>query len=107
MIGKTLGRYSVEATPVTDRLNHLPVTRAHIRSTIIVGLGLFFDLFDVFLAGVLSTVLTASFGLNQQVLPVVLGSSFLGMFFGAAFMGGFADRYGRRPAFLINLGIYS
>src|SRR5206468_9914479 len=68
MIGKTLGRYSVEATPVTDRLNHLPVTRAHIRATVIVGLGLFFDLFDVFLAGVLSTVLTASFGLIERVL---------------------------------------
>src|SRR5436309_2584411 len=41
--------------------NTMPVTRAHIRATVIVGLGLFFDLFDVFLAGVLSTVLTASF----------------------------------------------
>src|SRR5436189_6345993 len=67
MIGKTLGRYSVEATPVTDRLNHLPVTRAHIRATVIVGLGLFFDLFDVFLAGVLSTVLTASYGFNRII----------------------------------------
>src|SRR5437867_11734192 len=107
MIGKTLGRYSVEATPVTDRLNHLPVTRAHIRATVIVGLGLFFDLFDVFLAGVLSTVLSASFGLSERVLPAVLGSSFLGMFIGSTFMGGIADRFGRRPAFLVNLGMYS
>src|SRR2546428_12258307 len=106
MIGKRLGRYSVGATPVTDRPNHLPVTRAHIRATVIVGLGLFFDLFDVFLAGVLSTVLTASFGLSSQVLPLVLGSSFLGMFFGSTFMGVIADRYGRRPSFLESLGIY-
>jgi len=92
---------------VADRLNRLPVTRLHIRATVIVGLGLFFDLFDVFLAGVLSTVLTASFGLSERVLPAVLGSSFLGMFIGATFMGGIADRFGRRPAFLVNLGIYS
>lgn len=92
---------------IASQLNLLPVTRAHWRTTVIVGLGLFFDLFDVFLAGILSTVLTASFGLSQQVLPLVLGSSFLGMFIGAASMGGIADRYGRRPAFLINLGIYS
>lgn len=92
---------------IASQLNLLPVTRAHWRTTVIVGLGLFFDLFDVFLAGVLSTVLTASFGLSQQVLPLVLGSSFFGMFIGAASMGGIADRYGRRPAFLINLGIYS
>src|SRR5262249_1110029 len=107
MIGKILGRYSVEATPVTDRLNHLPVARAHIRATVIVGLGVFVGLFDVFLAGVLSTVLTAPFGMSDRVLPVVLGSSFLGMFIGATLMGGIADRFGRRPAFLVNLGIYS
>ena len=97
----------MEVLTVADRLNRLPVTRAHVRATVIVGLGLFFDLFDVFLAGVLSTVLTASFGLSEQVLPSVLGSSFLGMFIGATFMGGIADRFGRRPAFLVNLGIYS
>jgi len=97
----------MENVTIASQLNLLPVTRAHWRITIIVGLGLFFDLFDVFLAGVLSTVLTASFGLSQQLLPLVLGSSFLGMFMGAASMGGIADRHGRRPAFLINLGIYS
>ena len=43
---------------------------------------------------------TKSFGLTQTMLPVVLGSSFLGMFFGAVFMGVIADRIGRRPAFL-------
>lgn len=81
--------------------------RGHWRITIVVGLGLFFDLFDVFLAGVLATVLTKSFGLSQAVLPAVLGSSFLGMFAGAMTMGVVADRFGRRPAFLLNLGIYS
>ena len=88
-------------------LNHLPVTREHLRVTVIVGLGLFFDFFDVFLAGVIGTVLTTSFSLSPTLLPIVLGSSFLGMFFGATCMGAIADRVGRRPAYLINLGIYS
>ncbi|HEV3332087.1 MAG TPA: MFS transporter [Bryobacteraceae bacterium] len=88
-------------------LNRLPVTRAHIRVTVIIGLGLFFDFFDVFLAGVIGTVLTTFFQMSQTLLPAVLGSSFLGMFFGATCMGTIADRAGRRPAFLINLGIYS
>jgi MFS transporter, putative metabolite:H+ symporter len=79
----------------------------HWRVTVVVGLGLFFDVFDVFLAGTLATVLVRSFGLGQDALPVVLGSSFLGMFFGAMFMGSVADRLGRRPAFLINLAVYS
>ena len=93
--------------PIAELLDAAPVTRRHWRITLIVGLGLFFDIFDVFLAGVLGTVLTKSFGLGQTTLPAVLGSSFLGMFFGALFMGAVADRIGRRPAFLINLATYS
>lgn len=92
---------------VADLLDSAPLTPAHWRLTIVIGLGLFFDLFDVFLAGVLSTVLTKSFGFSPATLPIVLGSSFLGMFVGAMFMGAVADRIGRRPAFLINLSIYS
>ena len=93
--------------PVSELLDAAPVTRRHWRITLVIGLGLFFDIFDVFLAGVLSTVLTKSFGLSQATLPLVLGSSFFGMFFGALFMGAIADRIGRRHAFLLNLGIYS
>src|SRR4051812_44027383 len=89
------------------RLDGLPLTRTHIRLIVIVGLGLFFDLFDVFLAGVISTVLTGSFGIDRATLPYVIGSSFIGMFFGATFMGAVADRYGRRRAYLVNLAIYS
>jgi putative MFS transporter len=93
--------------PVAELLDAAPLTVRHWRITLVIGLGLFFDIFDVFLAGTLGTVLTKSFGLSQATLPFVLGSSFLGMFFGAIFMGVVADRIGRRPAFLVNLGIYS
>ena len=90
-----------------DALDHAPLTRAHWRLTIVVGLGLFFDVFDVFLAGVLGTVLVKSFRVTPAQLPAVLGSSFLGMFVGSTVIGSIADRVGRRPAFLFNLGVYS
>ena len=96
-----------QAENIGALLDAAPVSRRQRRILFVIGLGLFFDLFDVFLAGVLGTVLTRSFGLRQATLPVVLGSSFLGMFFGAMFMGLLADRIGRRPAFLLNLGVYS
>ena len=89
------------------RLNRLPPTQTHRTATIIAGIGSFFDLFDIFLAGVLGTVLTQEFHLSRTVLPAVIGSSFVGMFFGATLLGRFADRAGRRTAFLLNLGIYS
>jgi putative MFS transporter len=76
-------------------------------ATVIAGIGSFFDLFDIFLAGVLGTVLTEEFHLSGLALPAVLGSGFVGMFVGATVLGRFADRFGRRTAFLLNLGVYS
>jgi putative MFS transporter len=92
---------------VAARLNRLPPTRTHRHATIIAGIGSFFDLFDIFLAGVLGTVLTQQFQLDRVSLPAALGSAFVGMFIGATVLGRFADRFGRRTAFLLNLGIYS
>jgi putative MFS transporter len=92
---------------VAARLNRLPPIRTHRRATIIAGIGTFFDLFDIFLAGVLGTVLTQQFQLDRLALPAALGSAFVGMFIGATLLGRFADRFGRRTAFLLNLSIYS
>jgi MFS transporter, putative metabolite:H+ symporter len=92
---------------IAARLNRLPITRTHRVVVAIAGIGTFFDLFDIFLAGVLGTVLTDRFHLSRVALPAVLGSGFLGMFIGALALGWFADRVGRRRAFLVNLGIYS
>jgi len=92
---------------IAARLNRLPPTRTHTNATVIAGIGSFFDLFDIFLAGVLGTVLTQQFGLDRLSLPAALSSAFVGMFVGATLFGRFADRVGRRPAFLLNLAIYS
>ena len=92
---------------IAARLNRLPPTRIHRHATVIAGIGSFFDLFDIFLAGVLATVLTQQFQLSRAALPPIIGSSFVGMFFGATLLGRYADRAGRRTAFLLNLGIYS
>ena len=92
---------------IAARLNQLPIVRTHRVATAIVGIGAFFDLFDIFLAGVIGTVLTKQFRLSPVQLQSVLASGFLGMFVGAVLFGAFADQFGRRTAFLINLGIYS
>ncbi|RJQ75799.1 MFS transporter [Pseudonocardiaceae bacterium YIM PH 21723] len=94
-------------TTIADRLDRLPVTRTHRRATVIVGLGLFFELYEVFLAGTISSVLVTEFKLSKSALPPLLASTFLGMFVGAVVLGRFADRFGRRNAFLVNLGLFS
>jgi len=92
---------------IAARMDRLPITRSHRRATIAVGLGMFFDIYEVFLAGVLSGVLTTEFHLTKAALAPVLASTFIGMFLGALVLGRAADRYGRRGAFLLNLALYS
>jgi putative MFS transporter len=92
---------------VAARMDRLPITRTHRRATLAVGLGMFFDIYEVFLAGVLSGVLTSEFHLTKAALAPVLGSTFIGMFLGALVLGRAADRFGRRGAFLLNLALYS
>ena len=98
---------AIRQVSVAARLNRLPITRFHRVATIVIGVGTFFDLFDIFLAGVLATVLTQEFGLTRLSLPAVIASSFLGMFVGSVALGSIADRFGRRRAFLWTLAIYS
>jgi MFS transporter, putative metabolite:H+ symporter len=92
---------------VAERIDRLPVTRTQRRATVIVGLGLFFELYELFLTGVLSSVLVGEFGLTKAELALVLASTFIGMFVGALILGALADRLGRRGAFLLNLAVYS
>ncbi len=88
-------------------MNRLPITRSHRLATVAVGLGLFFDIYEIFLAGTLANVLVAQFHLDKAILPAVLASTFVGMFVGAILLGRLADRIGRRRAFLVSLGVYS
>lgn len=85
----------------------MPVGSVHRKIVVAVGLGLFFEIYEIFLASTISTALRREFGVGDAVLKLVLASSFLGMFAGAAFFGGLADRMGRRRAFLIGLGWFA
>src|SRR4051794_34468513 len=73
---------------VAARLHRLPVTRKHLAVVVIVGVGMFFDLYEVFLAGTPSTVLKTQFHVGPDDLKVVLASAFVG----AVLLSRLADR---------------
>ncbi|MHC5907929.1 MFS transporter [Streptomyces sp. S6] len=92
---------------VGERLDRLPVLASHHRLSGVIGVGLLFDMYENNLSGVLSKVLQADFALTSTSLKLVLASAFIGQFLGAVVLGRFADRFGRRRAFLVNLALYS
>ncbi|WP_072802725.1 MFS transporter [Rhodococcoides yunnanense] len=93
-------------TFIGARLERLPVGRWHHKLALVVGLGVFYELFEVFMGGVLAAVLTPIWGLSTVEKSVLIGSVFLGMFVGTNVLGRLGDRYGRRRMFFVNLGIY-
>ena len=88
-------------------LEGLPVTRWHWRLVVFVGLGSFFDLYEVFLGGVLAPVLATEFRLGTIGKAMVIAAGFAGMFVGANVLSVVADRLGRRRVFILNLLVYS
>ena len=88
-------------------LDHLPVGPGHQRVVIAVGLGLFFEVYEIFLSSTIASALKTQYGLGGAALQLLLASSFLGMFIGAAAFSRMADRIGRRRALLFNLVWFS
>jgi putative MFS transporter len=97
-------RGSVTAASI---LEQLPMSRWHWRLVVLAGLGTFFDLYEVFLGGVLAPVLAVEFHLGTSGKALVIAAGFAGMFVGANVLSMAADRLGRRRIFIVNLLIYS
>jgi len=88
------------------RLDRLPLSAFHRRIMRLIGLGMFFDGFDIYLgAAVLGATLRSGFSTLGENAAFV-SSTFLGMMFGSALTGFLGDRYGRRFTYQANLAVF-
>lgn len=95
------------ATDIGSRLDRLPVGPVHRKVVVAIGLGLFFEVYEIFLTSSIATALKTEYHVGGTTLQLLMASSFVGMFFGAVLFGHLADRIGRRNAFLVNLVWFS
>ncbi|MFE9580725.1 MFS transporter [Nocardia sp. NPDC006044] len=89
------------------RLDELPVRPIHRKLVALVGAGLFFDLYELFLAGTITGVLKQQMHLSTFQLSGILASAFAGQFLGALVIGRLSDVFGRRRMFMVNIALYS
>ncbi len=88
------------------RLDRLPVGRFHRRLFALMGAGMFFDGFDLYLAGTVMGALVST-GFSDLTLNGWFGTStFSGMTIGAFIAGWLGDLFGRRFTYQANLAIY-
>lgn len=88
------------------RLDRLPISSFHRRILTLIGVGMFFDGFDVYVAAtVLGATLKTGFSTLAQNAQFV-SVTFLGMMLGSFLTGFLGDRYGRRFTYQANLIIF-
>ena len=88
------------------RLDRLPIGPFHYRIMWLIGIGMFFDGFDIYVAGaVLAATLHGGFStLGENALFV--SATFVGMMLGSLLTGFLGDRYGRRFTYQANLLVF-
>ena len=88
------------------RLDRLPISSFHYRIFWLVGAGMFFDGYDLYVAGgVLASVVQTKFSTVPQNLQFI-SLTFVGMTLGALITGFVGDKFGRRFTYQINLLIF-
>ena len=88
------------------RLDSLPLSGYHWRLLGLIAAGMYFDSFDIYIAG---TVLAAMIHSGESTLKLnamFVSVTFIGMMSGAWLSGLLGDRLGRRFCYQFNLGIY-
>jgi putative MFS transporter len=102
------GREETMVTSVNagGRLDRLPITAFHYRIFWLVGAGMFFDGYDLYVGtNVLPAALQSGFS-TPPLNADFISKTFLGMTIGALITGFLGDRYGRRFTYQVNLAIF-
>ena len=94
------------AVNVGARLDTLPISPFHYRIFALIGAGMFFDGYDLYVAGgVLASTIATKFSTPAQI-PQFISLTFVGMTIGSLVTGFVGDKFGRRFTYQVNLLVF-
>ncbi len=96
----------VGSTNAGARLDRLPIGTFHRRVLWLVGLGMFLDACDIYLAGGVLGSMVKSGWSDLAANASFLSATFVGMLCGTFAAGWLGDRYGRRFSYQLNLLVF-
>ena len=88
------------------RLDSVPLSRYHWILLALITAGMYFDSFDIYIAGTVLAAMTKSGESTLQLNASFVSATFIGMMVGAWLSGVMGDKYGRRFCYQFNLLIY-
>src|SRR6185437_7539452 len=88
------------------RLDRLPLSRFHRRILWLIGAGMFFDSFDIYLTGGVLGALVKSGWSSMALNASFISVTFIGVLIGSLAAGFLGDRFGRRFSYQTNLAIF-
>ncbi|KJK58000.1 MFS transporter [Saccharothrix sp. ST-888] len=97
----------VQLSQIARRLDDLPVGRWHRHIVALVGLGSFFNFFEVALGTLLIPLVPAAWTGTTTDKSLLIGAPFTGEMPGAFALAKASDRFGRRRMFQTNLIAYA
>jgi putative MFS transporter len=92
---------------IANRLDALPIGRWHRSVVAVVGLGCFFNFFEVAVGTLMVPLLPTGWAPDTLWISLVIGAPFAGELIGALVLTPLADRFGRRRMFQLNLACYA
>lgn len=91
---------------ISEKMDYVPVSKLHYKMLWLIGLGIFLDGFDVYLAGGVLGVLLKSGWSNIGLNAAFISVTFLGLLVGSLLTGFLGDSFGRKFSYQLNLLIF-
>jgi putative MFS transporter len=95
-----------EVNYISEKMDYVPISKLHYKILWLIGLGIFLDGFDVYLAGGVLGVLLKSGWSSISLNAAFISVTFLGLLIGSLITGFLGDSFGRKFSYQLNLLIF-